>query len=134
MWRWNFCGIECTTPFSEFGDADGKHSSVITAENFADLLGAECPNLSESDKQLLCLYAIKGSRRIHGGEQPSSGRIDMRNDLIQFHHFEQALEATVNAQRGYSSVHEYSLTQFGLSREQVYEAMPEIFERYGFDQ
>ena len=67
---------------NKFGDADGKHSSVITAENFADLLGAECPNLSESDKQYLCLYAIKGSRRIHGGEQVASGRIDMRNDLI----------------------------------------------------
>ena len=73
---------------TRYGDAEGKHSSVITAENFAELVGADIPALSESDKQLLCLFAIKGSKRIHGGEHEYSGRVDLRNDLIQFHHFE----------------------------------------------
>ena len=49
------------------GDAEGRHSGVLTAENFAELLAGECPSLSESDKHLLCIFAVKGSRRVHGG-------------------------------------------------------------------
>ena len=80
---------------ARYGDTDGKHSGVLTAENFVDLLATECPSLSESDKHLLTLYAVKGSRRVHGGEQPSSARVDLSKDLVQYFHFEQALEDVI---------------------------------------
>lgn len=80
---------------ARYGDADGKHSGVLTAENFVDLLATECPSLSESDKHLLTLYAVKGSRRVHGGEQPGSARVDLSKDLVQYLHFEQALEEVI---------------------------------------
>ena len=79
-------------------EADGKHSGVLTAENFAELLVAECPALSESDQHLLCRFAIKGSRRTQGGEQPSAP-VDLRSDLVQFYHFEQALEEVIQHMR-----------------------------------
>ena len=84
---------------TRFGDADGKHSGVLTVENFADLLAAECPALSESDKHLLCYYAVKGSRRIHGAEGQATAPVDLNSDLVQVHHFEQAMEDVIQHMR-----------------------------------
>ena len=67
---------------TRYGDPDGKHCGVLMAENFADLLGAELSSLEESEKHLLCLFAVKGSRRIHGGDQPTSARVDLKTDLV----------------------------------------------------
>jgi len=36
-------------------------------------------------------------------------------------------------QKKYKSVHNYSLEQYGMTREQVYEEIGFIFEKYGFD-
>mmetsp|Transcript_42490 Transcript_42490/g.65148 ORF Transcript_42490/g.65148 Transcript_42490/m.65148 type:complete len:290 (-) Transcript_42490:1577-2446(-) len=80
---------------TRYGDADGKHSGVLTAENFSNLLAAEVPSLSESEKYLICLYSIKGSKRIHGNDGHHSARPDLKSDLVQFHHFEQALEEVI---------------------------------------
>lgn len=41
-------------------------------------------------------------------------------------------EETARARR-YQSAHEYSLAEYGLSEEAIYERIPEIFETYGFD-
>jgi hypothetical protein len=84
---------------ARYGDADGKHSGVLTAENFVDLLATECPSLSESDKHLLTLYAVKGSRRVHGGEQPGSARVDLSKDLVQYFHFDKAFEGVIQELR-----------------------------------
>ena len=35
--------------------------------------------------------------------------------------------------RSYKSMHNYSLEQFGLTRQQVYNALKDIFEAYGFE-
>jgi hypothetical protein len=32
---------------TRYGDSEGRHSGVLTADDFADLLGTECPLLSE---------------------------------------------------------------------------------------
>jgi Ca2+-binding EF-hand superfamily protein len=77
------------------GDADGRHSGVLTAVDFADLLATECPALSMSDKDLVCRFAVKGSRRINGGDQSSTAEVDLQNDLVQFYHLEQALEEVI---------------------------------------
>jgi hypothetical protein len=44
----------------------------------------------------------------------------------------QLVEATERA-RGYRSKHQYSLEQFGLTREWIQAELPEFFERYGFE-
>ena len=84
---------------TRYGDAEGKHSGVLTTENFAELLAAECPSLSESDKHLLCVFAAKGSRRIHAGDQQNSAAVDLSSDLVQFFHFEKALEEVIQHMR-----------------------------------
>ena len=42
----------------------------------------ECPTLSESDKYAISIFAIKGSRRLIGGEPYNSAKIDIRNSMI----------------------------------------------------
>jgi hypothetical protein len=42
------------------------------------------------------------------------------------------LEAESQKARSYKSKHHYSLEQFGLSKQQVYEALEDVFEAYGF--
>jgi hypothetical protein len=69
-----------------YGDSEGKPKGVMTADDFAELLGTECRSLSESDKDLLCLFAVKGSRRVGRGEDPSTGPVDISNGLIQVNH------------------------------------------------
>jgi hypothetical protein len=46
--------------------------------------------------------------------------------------FEVQLKADCAIQRNYKSEHQYSLEQFGLTRDYVYSRLPEIFEHYGF--
>jgi hypothetical protein len=43
------------------------------------------------------------------------------------------LEAESQKARAYKSKHHYSLEQFGLSKQQVYEALEDVFEAYGFE-
>jgi len=43
------------------------------------------------------------------------------------------LDAMTERQRRYKSKHTYSLEQFGLTREWVYESCPEVFEHFGFE-
>lgn len=67
---------------TKHGDQDGKHSGVLTGEDFMDLLAAEIPSLTVPDKDRICTFAIKGSRRIHGGDQPGTLKVDCRRDLV----------------------------------------------------
>lgn len=80
---------------SQQGDPEGRRSGVLTGESFVQLLGEECPQLTELDKELVCIFAIKGSRRVHGGASVSSARPDVRAELVQFFHFEKALEEVI---------------------------------------
>lgn len=80
---------------TKHGDQDGKHSGVLTAEDFADLLAAEFPSLTDPEKHRLCVFAVKGSRRIHGGDQPNMAKVDLSIDLVQYFHFERALDEVV---------------------------------------
>jgi hypothetical protein len=43
------------------------------------------------------------------------------------------LEEESQKARSYKSKHHYSLEQFGLSKQQVYEALEDVFEAYGFE-
>jgi len=43
------------------------------------------------------------------------------------------LEAESRKAQAYKSKHHYSLEQFGLSKQQVYEALEDVFEAYGFE-
>ena len=45
---------------------------------------------------------------------------------------EHLIEAT-SKQRSHESTHEYSLEQFGLTKEWVYEQLKDVFEEFGFD-
>jgi hypothetical protein len=47
--------------------------------------------------------------------------------------FRRRLHGTLSAQGEHSSGHAYSLEQFGLSRETVYERLGDVFATYGFD-
>jgi len=46
--------------------------------------------------------------------------------------FERRLEEVRERQRDYKSEHDYSLEQFGLTKERVYRELPELFERFGY--
>lgn len=82
---------------TKHGEPDGKHSGVLTAEAFGDLLAAEFPtSLTEPDKHRLCVFAVKGSRRIHGSDPPNyAARVDLSTDLVQYFHFERALDEVI---------------------------------------
>lgn len=80
---------------TKHGDQDGKHSGVLTAEDFGDLLAAEFPSLSDPEKHRLCVFAVKGSRRIHGSDPPSSTKVDLSTDLVQYFHFERAVDEVI---------------------------------------
>jgi Ca2+-binding EF-hand superfamily protein len=86
---------------TRYGDAEARHSGVLTAESLAELLAAECPSLSEPDKHLLCVFAVKGSRRVHAnaGGQASSAAVDLSSDLVQFFHVAKALEDVIQHMR-----------------------------------
>lgn len=73
---------------------DGKATGVLTGEQFADLLRDAKLGLSEHDLDLLTVYAIKGSKRLHTGDAAASneGAVNPRIDLVQFFNFEKALE------------------------------------------
>jgi hypothetical protein len=47
--------------------------------------------------------------------------------------FAQELDAATSKQRFYESTHEYSLEQFGLTKREVYEALRDVFDEFGFD-
>lgn len=65
-----------------YGESEGTPKGVLTADDFAELLGAECPSFSEPDKDLLCRYAVKGSRRVKRNEDPNTIPIDIVNGLV----------------------------------------------------
>lgn len=78
-----------------FGDQDGRHSGIIAARDFNDLLSAECPSMSESDKQRICRFAIKGSRRADGSETG----VDLEMGLVHIGHMEEALDEVISEMR-----------------------------------
>ena len=47
--------------------------------------------------------------------------------------FEWRLDAELRERRDYSSSHDYSLEQFGLTRAEIRDRLPEIFEAHGFE-
>lgn len=47
--------------------------------------------------------------------------------------FQQQLEKQLQNHAKYKSSHQYSLEQFGLQREKLYEMMKDVFDFYGFD-
>ena len=46
--------------------------------------------------------------------------------------YREKLDGFAKKQREYQSTHEYSLEQFGLSRDWVYEQIPEVYEAFGY--
>ncbi len=56
-----------------------------------------------------------------------------RFDLTLTCELEAQLQREVAAQRRYKSYHQYSLEQFGLTREYVYRELAELFDYYGFE-
>jgi len=55
--------------------------------------------MSEHDVDLLTIYSIRGSRRaLQNGEMPNPP-IHIQSDLVQFAHFEKALNEVVNDMR-----------------------------------
>lgn len=61
------------------------------------------------------------------------GEIYERFDLPMSATFEAGLRREVEQQRNYKSEHQYSLEQFGLTREYVYSELAELFDYYGFE-
>jgi hypothetical protein len=54
-------------------------------------------------------------------------------DLPITSEFEDKLDEALAAQRAYESQHDYSLEGFGLTRDEVYEELREVFDRFGFE-
>jgi hypothetical protein len=83
---------------SEYGsqqaEADGRATGVLTGEQFADLLRDAKLGLSEHDLDLLTVYGIKGSRRLHSGDTGAQA-VNTKIDLIQFFNFEKALDPVI---------------------------------------
>ena len=81
----------------ELGEGKPYECAVITGEQFQNFVRYECPKLSEYDVDLLAMYGIKGSRR---AAQPGELQtLEIRSDLIQINHFEQALVEVVTQMR-----------------------------------
>jgi hypothetical protein len=55
--------------------------------------------MSEHDVDLLTIYSIKGSRRAPQNGEMSNPPIQIASDLVQFAHFEKALNEVVNDMR-----------------------------------
>ncbi|MEJ2031737.1 MAG: sulfotransferase [Deltaproteobacteria bacterium] len=53
--------------------------------------------------------------------------------LAMSEEFRQALAAEAAKARNYKSRHRYSLEEYGLSKDQVYRELREVFEEYGFE-
>ncbi len=47
--------------------------------------------------------------------------------------FERTLDAATSSASSYRSRHRYDLAEFGLTPAEIVEAIPDVFERYGFD-
>jgi LPS sulfotransferase NodH len=54
-------------------------------------------------------------------------------DLELTPEFERKVASELGDQREYHSKHHYSLEQYGLTRERIYEPLADIFEHYGFE-
>lgn len=92
---------QCVT---RFGDQDGRHSGIIAASDLSDLLSAECPTMSESDKQRISRFAIKGSRRAGGSETG----VDLDMGLVHIYHMEEVLSEVISEMRKDSSAEQES--------------------------
>lgn len=57
------------------------------------------------------------------------GRLGLEMDEA----FRQVLDQEAAEARQYTSRHHYSLEEYGLSREQLYRELREVFEEYGFE-
>jgi hypothetical protein len=58
------------------------------------LIRTEVGYIQEHDLDLLTMYAIKGSRRVHGSSDGAvaSSRINIQSDLIQYKQFDKAID------------------------------------------
>ncbi len=61
---------------------DGKATGVLTGDQFADMLRDAKLGLSEHDLDILTVYAIKGSKRLHAGDPSNEGAVNPRIDLV----------------------------------------------------
>lgn len=61
------------------------------------------------------------------------GEVYERFSLTMTPQLEARLEHEASQRRGFKSEHQYSLEQFGLTREHVYRELADVFERYGFE-
>jgi hypothetical protein len=54
-------------------------------------------------------------------------------DLDTSGEFTNLLEAATRRSRGYQSHHQYTLEDFGMTRDEIYDRLADVFEAYGFD-
>jgi len=81
----------------EYGHDKPYELTVLTAEQFQNILRRECPKMSEGELDLLARYGIKGSRRqMQHGELL---QMDFKTDMIHVKHFDEALCEVVNKMR-----------------------------------
>ncbi len=60
-------------------------------------------------------------------------RIYAKLDLTMSSRYERALDEATSKQRKYKSAHTYSLEQFGLTEDEVYAELSDLFAAYGYD-
>ena len=84
---------------SMYGESEGTPKGVLTAEDFSELLSTECPNFSEPDKDIICRFAVKGSRRTRRGEDQNTVTVDIINGLVQVNHLSTVLSGVIHEMR-----------------------------------
>ena len=74
---------------SRHGDAEGRHSGIVTGADLYDLLAVAAPSLPESDKQRLVRFAVIGSRRANSSERAYDHDYEM--GLVHVYHMDEKL-------------------------------------------
>lgn len=116
------------SPKKPLDDGDGRYFADIGIEYYARMHALE-PELRERGLQF---HTYTYDDLI---DDPAGTVRDIydRLDLEMSDAYRARLNAETNKARRYKSVHDYSLEEFGITRDEVYEAIPYIFEAYGFD-
>lgn len=116
------------SPHKRLDDGDGRYFAEIGIEYYDRMHRLE-PELRERGMQF---HTYRYDDLIDDPKRVVEDIYD-RLGLEMSDAFRARLTAEANKSRRYKSEHEYSLEEFGITRDEVYEAIPHIFEAYGFD-
>ena len=113
-------------------------SATACVSGPSDSLTAQAPEFD-----VLAGDALDQAARIRSGQvsaiemaEATIAKIEALNgpiNAVVTRFYERALDEATSKQRKYKSAHTYSLEQFGLTEDEVYEELSDLFAAYGYD-